>query len=249
MPRNRRDIADALNNGRGQVSMLDRALEGATAEQKARVRGVLLRYNIDENNEFFMIFVAIGHLLILVEEAPENWAALFDDIYKELNQWSAQNLKSLESLKLHTQTSAELIQSLRQLLTSIKSSDSRLSKTSSTLSSLELKLMRIESSSASMVNYSSQTWEKVSSLASLLETSESQGDRRDLISTCSTAFTLLAVGLIIVSGLSTARRLDAQEQLIQRQDKEIGWLLEKANRAECANGIKPRSDPQCQQFQ
>ncbi|MEM7065959.1 MAG: DUF6753 family protein [Cyanobacteria bacterium P01_B01_bin.77] len=111
-----KDYGDVLNDGRGRVSMLDRALEGATAEAKARVRGVLLRYGIDEDNEFFMIFVAIGHLLVLVEEAPENWQSFFDDIYGELNQWSSQNRKSLESLKLHTQTSAELIQSLRLLI-------------------------------------------------------------------------------------------------------------------------------------
>ena len=72
-----------------------------------------------------MIFVAIGHLLVLVEEAPENWQSFFDDIYGELNQWSSQNRKSLESLKLHTQTSAELIQSLRLLISSLTASDEK----------------------------------------------------------------------------------------------------------------------------
>lgn len=246
---NGRANEELLSDSRGQVTMLDRALEGATVEHKARVRGLLVSYGIEQDNEFYMLFVAFGHLTVLVEEAPENWAALFDDIYQELNQWSNQNLKSLESLKLHTQTSAELIQSLRLLLNSIKTSDDRSSKMLSTLSSLELRLMRIDNSSASMANHSSQTLEKVSSLESLLEKLDSQGNRKDWISTFNTAFSLATAGLLTIVGITLSRQLDTQTQLIQRQDREIGWLLDKANRAECVNGIKPPSDPQCQQFQ
>ena len=73
--------------------MLDQALEGATAVEKARVRGVLLRYGIEPDNEFYIIFVAIGQLLVLVEEAPEKWRSLFDDVHSELKQWSQENFK------------------------------------------------------------------------------------------------------------------------------------------------------------
>ena len=41
---------DFLQDGRSRFSMLDRALEGVSVEAKARVRGVLLRYGIEEDN-------------------------------------------------------------------------------------------------------------------------------------------------------------------------------------------------------
>jgi hypothetical protein len=245
-----------LGNGRGRWTMLDRALEGASAEEKARVRGVLLRYGIDEDNEFFMIFVAIGHLLILVEEAPENWRSLFDDVHLELKQWSQENFKSLESIKQHTQTSADLIAVLRRLLDSMKNFDSRSAEMLSTLQSLNLKLMAIDNSSDLIQNSSRQALSQLSSLESLMELSRSQlgtlvedGNQRGLISNFSTAFSLVTLVLLMISGITTALRLDRQALLIHQQDAQIGWLLDKANRAECINGIKSPSDLQCRQYQ
>lgn len=42
---------------------------------------------------------------------------------------------------------------------------------------------------------------------------------------------------------------DSWQQQVTRQRAEIGWLLEKANRAECFYGIKPRGNAQCRQYQ
>ena len=39
-----------------------------------------------------------------------------------------------------------------------------------------------------------------------------------------------------------------QQSFMAEQDKHLGWLLDKANRAECLNGIKPADDPQCLQY-
>lgn len=129
--------------------MLDRSLEDSTPEHKAR-RGLLMSYEIEHDNEFYMLFVAFGHLMILVLEAPENWRDLFDDVHAELKKWSQENFKSFESIKRHAQTSADLIMVLRQLLDSMKSSESRLSEMRATLSSLKLTLSSIENSLASM---------------------------------------------------------------------------------------------------
>lgn len=65
-----------------------------------------------------------------------------------------------------------------------------------------------------------------------------------------TAMSVLVVGW--VGGLLLGRqpmltaRLERLGQRAENQQVETGWLLEKANRAECFYGIKPRSDPQCQ---
>jgi hypothetical protein len=77
---------------RSRSELIDQALEGQSAEVKARVLAIIIRYNIDVRNEFFLIFVAIGHLLAIVEESPENWRALFDDFKRDLDQWTQANL-------------------------------------------------------------------------------------------------------------------------------------------------------------
>ena len=52
-----------------RMELIDQALEGQSAEVKARVLAIIIRYNIDVRNEFFLIFVAIGHLLAIVEKS------------------------------------------------------------------------------------------------------------------------------------------------------------------------------------
>ena len=238
-----------LNDGRGRVSMLDRALEGATAEAKARVLGVLLRYGIDEDNEFFMIFVAIGHLLVLVEEAPENWQAFFDDIYGELNQWSSQNRKSLESLKLHTQTSAQLIQSLQRLIASMTASDDKSNKMLEMLNSLENRLSCTGSNSDSI----RRRLNEMSEVIQFSSTKHNNTDNsiRHLQSIINQQNWILSVSfwfsLALVIGGCFLWRQNTQLQIQQQEQAEkMEWLLEKANRAECHYGIKPADDPQCQ---
>lgn len=56
------------------------------------------------------------------------------------------------------------------------------------------------------------------------------------------ALSLALAGVLLVGGGVGIRLIAAQSQ-------RIGWLLEKANRRECIEGIKPASDPQCQQYQ
>jgi hypothetical protein len=245
-----------LGGGRDRMTMLDRALEGASAEERARVRGVLLRYGIDEDNEFFMIFVAIGHLLVLVEEAPENWRSLFDDVHLELKQWSQENFKSLESIQQHAQTSADLITVLRRLLNSMQHSDNRSSETLSTLQSLKSKLTDIDTHSDLTLANSQKTLSQLSSLESLTQSSSSQlktlvehENQRDWISSASLVLVGLTLGSLMVSHWTMARRFDTQELLIWRQSERISWLLEKANRQECLTGIKPMNHPQCRQYQ
>ena len=240
---------DVLNDGRGRVSMLDRALEGATAEAKARVRGVLLRYGIDEDNEFFMIFVAIGHLLVLVEEAPENWQSFFDDIYGELNQWSSQNRKSLESLKLHTQTSAQLIQSLRLLITSLTASDEKSNRMLMTLNSFESRLSSIDKHSVSASENSKQVGNRLDNTNRHLSDLSYLTNQQTWISSVNTVFSiLLTLGWLFALWQLTTQIQVIQQLKAQQQDQaeKMEWLLEKANRAECHQGIKPADDPQCQ---
>ena len=173
----KQDYKQLLRDDPSGMSMLDQALEGATAEEKARVRGVLLRFGIDTDHEFYVIFVAIGQLLVLVEEAPENWRSLFDDVHQELKQWSRENFKSLESIKQHAMTSAELIAVLRRLLDSMQRSQSWSQETAQGLSNLRLKLSSIDSGLSDLASSSRDSHQKLGQIEAILGVSKVQLDK------------------------------------------------------------------------
>lgn len=71
-----------------------------------------------------------------------------------------------------------------------------------------------------------------------------QDNERALAKLKKQAWGISALGLALVGMLLGGGGLGIR--LIAAQNKRIGWLLEKANRRECIEGIKPASDPQCQ---
>ena len=207
------DYKRLLKDDPSGMSMLDQALEGATAEEKARVRGVLLRFGIETDHEFYVIFVAIGQLLILVEEAPENWRALFDDVHQELKQWSRENFKSLESIKQHAMTSAELIAVLRRLLDSMQKSQSWSQETAQGLSSLGQKLSGIDSGLSDLKSSSRDSHQKLSQIEAILGVSKVQLD--ELIRQSNQSENSLS---LIVSQLNQLSENDSQRRIRE-------WIL------------------------
>lgn len=234
-----------LERNRARTELLDQALAGQSAEVKARVLNILLRYNIDVENEFFLIFTAIGHLLAIVEESPENWRSLFDDFERELDGWATQNLRTLEAINRQSEHTERMGQSFRELVRSTTNLSSetatsliRLNKLDVTLNGLASKLSQTESHSSSLLNRFKKTDQRIERLEKLVT----------LTSACSLG---LLLALLVGGGLSYQRIANQNEftQVLQgRTQEKTGWLLEKANRQECANGIKPASDPQCRQY-
>lgn len=66
---------------------LAKALENESAEHRADVLQFVLDWNIHPDEEFFVIFAAIGHLKILIEQAPEDIRQLFKSVLQELDEW------------------------------------------------------------------------------------------------------------------------------------------------------------------
>lgn len=234
-----------LEKGRSRTALLDQALAGQSAEVRARVQNILLRYNIDVENEFFLIFTAIGHLLAIVEESPENWRSLFDDFEGELDQWATQNLRTLEAINqqsANTERMSLSFQALAKSTTSLssetKASVTRLERLNATLSSLAGQVSQSESLSSSLLQRFSGAEQRIGHLERLVT----------LTSSCSLVLLLVTV---IGGGLSY-RRIAQQNEFIKwvvaNETERSEWLLEKATRAECLQGIKPPSDPQCQQY-
>lgn len=94
---------------------LDRALQGTSPATKARVLDMMLRYGIEPENEFFMIFVAIGQLIALTETAPATWQDLFTTFQDDLAQWTTTHRTTLELLATKAETSEQLAETAQAL--------------------------------------------------------------------------------------------------------------------------------------
>ena len=130
---------------KNRAELIERALDGQPAEVKARVLAIVVRYNIDVRNEFFLIFVAIGHLLAIVEIAPENWRSLFDEFERKLDEWSEQNLRTLAAIQQQGKETERMSQSFLKLTNSLKHSNSKTSELQTTLISLSKTFNRLNS--------------------------------------------------------------------------------------------------------
>ena len=243
-----RSYEELLRDNPKEMEMLDRALEDATPEHKARVRGLLMYYKIEHDSEFYMLFVAFGHLTILVEEAPENWRNLFDSFERKLKEWATENLRTLEAIQQQSETTERMRSSFIALAKSTtalsgetKDSLTRLNRLNEILNGFSARFSFLESSSQTLLDRTSQAEERSKKLSAIA--------RSSLI--CNAV--LLAAFLL--SGVRSEWRLSRQTEWMEEmgrqqaaQSERTQWLFEKATREECLTGIKPRSDPQCQQF-
>jgi uncharacterized coiled-coil protein SlyX len=94
---------------------LAKALQGVSAEQRAEVLSLVVDYEIDPDSEFFLIFVAIGHLKSLIERAPDDWRELFNSIYKELDKCINLSLRQGTNFEEQTKTIKLLAESSNNL--------------------------------------------------------------------------------------------------------------------------------------
>ena len=227
-----------------RMKLLDQALAGQSAEVRARVQNILLRYNVDVENEFFLIFTAIGHLLAIVEESPENWRSLFDEFEGELDGWATQNLRTLEAINRQSANTERMglsLQGLSKSTTALKNETREsllsLNKLRNSLDTALGKLNRTEENSRALVGRFSKTDARIQQLENFV-----------VLSSSGSFVLLLVLALGGVWGYrQVAQRQELAEQILWVERERSGWMLEKANRAECVYGLKPADDPLCRE--
>lgn len=208
-------------------------------ETRARVQGFIISLGLDTHDPLFLFALASGYLVALVEQAPENWRALFDDFKQELGEWTTQNLRTLEAINQQSQSVDHLTISFQELSNLTISSNAGTQELRTALNQLIAVLKRhngelgqirsqTESSNQTLATRFSKTEKVVSGL-------ESQR----------TWIWVISGGLVWI--LCAGALLGYRQMAIQNE--RIGWLLEKANRQECLTGVKPADDPQCRQYQ
>ncbi|NMG09749.1 DUF6753 family protein [Brasilonema sp. UFV-L1] len=102
---------------------LAKALENESAEHRANVLQFVLDWNIRPDEEFFLIFAAIGHLKILIETAPEDIRQLFNSVLQELDEWSRITTEKLQIDTQHIKVTESLASSSKALGTALNSLD------------------------------------------------------------------------------------------------------------------------------
>ncbi len=129
------------NNGQGsrhsRTQWLDKALEGKPPEIKARVLEIILKMGIDPENEFLVIFVALGQLQVLIEDSPSEWKHLFEGFQEELGEWATTNVETLSHLTHKTLAMERLAQSGREARGYLKRIGRSLQGTDRAVASLE----------------------------------------------------------------------------------------------------------------
>ena len=219
------------------------------AQTRDRIQGVIIDYGIEKADPFFLIFLAMGHLLTLVQTAPENWQALFDEFKGDLDAWTTQNLRTLEAINQQSQISERLIRSFQELSTLTTSSNDETLKLHRELTRLNTELEAFKGSLIQAVNQNTANSQTLLNRFQSNEKKVAQLERQMTWTLSCSAVTLAAV---VIGGSISYGRLAkevnfAQVLLVQERKRSI-WTLEKATRAECFYGIKPQSDPDCQQF-
>ena len=208
-------------------------------ETRARVQAFIISLGLDTHDPFFLFALASGYLVALVEKAPENWRALFDNFKQELEEWTTQNLRTLEAINQQSQSVEHLAISFQELSNLTISSNEETQELQIVLNQLIAVLKRHNGELSQIL---SQTRDSNQALETRFSTTE-----KVIISLESRRTWIWGINYGLMVGLIGGLIWLSWQQV--QQSERVGWLLEKANRQECATGVKPADDPQCRQFQ
>ncbi|MBD2770675.1 DUF6753 family protein [Iningainema tapete] len=144
----------------GAKHNLAAALQNESAEHRAKVLEFVLDWEINPNEEFFLIFAAIGHLKVLIEQAPEDIRQLFKSVLQELDEWSQITTEKLQIDSQHIKVTESLAQSSKALGTALNSLDITSTQLLEQLKSLPelLKLLKAVEGSLPSTNLLFQKW-------------------------------------------------------------------------------------------
>ena len=112
---------DSLSPSPTPHDLLDRVLVGQPDTVKVRVLELVMRLGIHPEDELFLVMIALNHLQVLVERAPEDWKTLFDHFSEELEAWTDTNIEILESLMRKAEADHALAESSKLLVSTLQS--------------------------------------------------------------------------------------------------------------------------------
>ncbi|NJO93954.1 MAG: hypothetical protein HC820_05575 [Hydrococcus sp. RM1_1_31] len=246
-----------MKNGKlaARTEAIDQLLSGRSSETRASVLEYMMKYGIDPENEFFIIFVALGELETLIEDSPQQWQDLFKQFQEVLTQWGEHEYRDVKTLahkasvtELLAANSEKLSNSLVKLLEVCEGLMNQLQKANG----LQLNsLSQLQTSETELKNLVEQTRNDLSKLHNQIEAlnsslalqSNNPANQKQLAWTWKDS---VLVGLVAIAILTTAMGSISQSRVSGEMGQKVQWLLQKANRQECRTGIKSIHSPECQ---
>lgn len=232
-------------------------LSGRSDEIKVSVLEYVVKYNIDPENEFFIIFVALGVLETLIKNSPQQWQELFKNFQTELGEWTQTNLETLNLLSQKArvteklaQNSEKLSNSLIQFLSVCEGLISQLQMSNGALSNSLLQLQTSEIELKSLVN---SLGKELNQLKIDIKQSRDNPNRNQISNASKVKKSsiwkdkiMIILGAFSISLLMmNLGFIFKQYNLELKTSQKVQWLLEKANRQDCLAGIKTPDSPEC----
>lgn len=234
-----------MNNSNGNNDLLNRVLEGRTADEKARVLEIVRQMGIDENDEFWLISIALGQLQMLLEISPDGWAELFENFNQRLEQWTEKNTQILAAAERKTQKIEELEKQVGELRSALIKLI-KVYEPNATLQHLDQKFSNMQL--GMQQQYETAILEMEDNTKKLKRI---MGGGIKIAFLCIAASVLTPFLLVAVTG--QMNRNDSypvysgnNTSQIDDIEMRLNWLLTKTEKIECKMKIKPSSDKQCQ---
>ncbi|MDJ0903561.1 MAG: hypothetical protein QNJ55_32685 [Xenococcus sp. MO_188.B8] len=252
------------NNGNGQYltktqqrgEAIDQLLKGRSDTIKANVLSYIVKFNMNPNHEFFIIFVALGTLETLIETSPQEWQELFKGFQGELETWSNTNQETLNLISEKARITERLASNSESLANTLTKFLEASAEQTSQLREVNTLLTNFQSQSQTSLTKLKESTEKSSNRFSQLEsevkklnlTIENQSKSNPLNKKGGVWKDNLLIGLITIVLLTTGYFGFTQHRVNQSTNQRVQWLLEKANRIDCRMGIKKPGSPECKGF-
>jgi hypothetical protein len=152
-----------------RTELLDRVLDGKPAEVKARVLDLIVRMGIDPEDEFFLIFIALGQLQVLIEDSPNEWQDLFSDFQGELQSWEHSNLRTLNHLAGQVKAMERLADCVNRLIAIMTPLVKNLPELKGNSAQLSRDLENLKESAAMILDARNQAMKEAKLASQLLE--------------------------------------------------------------------------------
>jgi methyl-accepting chemotaxis protein len=235
-----------MSNGRHQLDLLDRALRDLSPEQRARALDLTLRLGVEHDDPLWLICLAIGQLQVLIEDAPTNWKETFASFSNDLEAWTTTNLKVLETITHQAEAAADLAEVSKKLTDTLNELTKLLSEQNTQHLSLRQDIRNLQKRLDSLKGaVTEQTTSIMGSLGTLIS---GENTRNTLINSLSRKVLNIRpvmIGLVLLTVLNGAGVFLLWFGL-QKNNQQLTWLLQKATRMECKQGIIPKSRLECQ---
>ncbi|ELS02712.1 hypothetical protein Xen7305DRAFT_00024300 [Xenococcus sp. PCC 7305] len=235
----------------GQQSLLDTILEGKSDQMKARVLEIVIKYGINQDDEaFFLIFVALGYLQVLLETSPVTLEQTFVSFHHDLKQWTTTNLRTLETFSQATssfQQNQILSQELTTILTKLVEASLELT---SRIQKLEVNSVHYQDKSNNLEQTLTKNLSDISAKlkAELIAIMNAQKPKKaNPIMIWGSRISLVVIMLLSVNLYWQISQL---KSAVKTTEQNSSWVLEKSNRWDCrVFKLKNPQSPECQGIQ